>query len=114
MKPSFHEDFSRKDEVKGSTDRSFGLTVGRILLAIAAARTGLHLWHDAPPGWVEGVLAAIGVLLLGIRPGRAGASGAAQSRLDRARPAPVQGGQPGGARHHLSDHDRADRAVHAR
>ena len=65
MKPSFHEDFSRKEEVKGSTDRSFGLTVGGILLAIAAARTGLHLWHDAPPGWVEGVLAAIGVLLLG-------------------------------------------------
>jgi Saxitoxin biosynthesis operon protein SxtJ len=65
MKPSFHEDFSRKDEVKGSTDRSFGLTVGGILLAIAAARTGLHLWHDAPPGWVEGVLAAVGVLLLG-------------------------------------------------
>jgi hypothetical protein len=65
MKPSFHEDFSRKEEVKGSTDRGFGLTVGGILLAIAAARTGLHLWYDAPPGWGEGVLAAIGVLLLG-------------------------------------------------
>jgi hypothetical protein len=65
MKPSFHEDFSRKDEVKSSSDRSFGLTVGGILLAIAAVRTGLHLWHDAPAGWVEGVLAAVGVLLLG-------------------------------------------------
>jgi hypothetical protein len=65
MKPSFHEDFSRKDEVKGSTDRSFGLTVGGILLAIAAARTLLHLWRHVPPGWAEGMLAAIGVLLLG-------------------------------------------------
>jgi hypothetical protein len=65
MKRSFHEDFSRREEVKGSTDRSFGLTVGGILLAIAAARTGLHVWHGAPPSWVEGVLAVIGVLLLG-------------------------------------------------
>ncbi len=65
MRPSFHEDYSRKEEVKGSTDRGFGLTVGGILLAIAAARTGLHLWHDAQPGWMEVVLAAVGALLLG-------------------------------------------------
>jgi hypothetical protein len=65
MKPTFHEDFSRKEEVKGSTDRAFGLTVGGILLAIAALRTGLHLWNDTEPGWVEGGFAAIGVVLLG-------------------------------------------------
>lgn len=63
MKPSFHEDFSRKQEVKGSSDRSFGLTVGGILLAIAAVRSGLHQWHGTAPGWVEGAFTAIGLLL---------------------------------------------------
>ena len=65
MRRTFHEDFSRKEEVKGSSDRGFGLTVGGILLALAALRTGLHLWHGTAPGWVEGALAAIGALLLG-------------------------------------------------
>jgi hypothetical protein len=64
MRPSFHEDFSRKEEVKGSSDRSFGLTVGGILLAIAGVRTGLHLWHGAAPAWFEDVLAGIGLLLV--------------------------------------------------
>jgi hypothetical protein len=64
MKPSFHEDFSRKEEVKGSSDRSFGLTVGGILLAIAGVRTGLHLWDGTAPGWFEGVLAGIGLALV--------------------------------------------------
>jgi hypothetical protein len=64
MKSSFHEDFSRKEEVKGSSDRAFGLTVGGILLAIAAWRSGLHLWAGTPPGWFEGALAGIGLLLL--------------------------------------------------
>jgi hypothetical protein len=63
MRPSFHEDFSRKEEVKGSSDRAFGLTVGGILLAIAAVRSGLHLWAGAPPGWFEAALAGIGLLL---------------------------------------------------
>jgi hypothetical protein len=39
MKPSFHEDFSRPEEVKGSSDRGFGLTVGGILLLIAIVRS---------------------------------------------------------------------------
>ena len=65
MRPTFHEDFGRKEAVKGSSDRGFGLTVGGILLAIAAARTGLQVWHGAAPSWVEGVVALIGVLLLG-------------------------------------------------
>jgi hypothetical protein len=64
MKPSFHEDYSRKEEVKGSSDRGFGLTVGGILLAIAVVRAGLELWDGAAPGWVEGFLAVIGALLL--------------------------------------------------
>jgi hypothetical protein len=64
MKPSIHEDFSRQEEVKGSTDRGFGLTVGGILLAIAAVRTGLHLWDGTAPGWLEGVLAGVGLLLV--------------------------------------------------
>ena len=64
MKPSIHEDFSRQEEVKGSTDRGFGLTVGGILLAIAAVRTGLHLWDGTAPGWLEGALAGVGLLLV--------------------------------------------------
>jgi hypothetical protein len=64
MKPSFHEDFSRKEEVKGASDRGFGLTVGGILLAIAAVRAGLHLWDGAAPGWLEGVLAGVGAVLV--------------------------------------------------
>jgi hypothetical protein len=65
MKPSFHEDFSRKDEVKGSSDRGFGLTVGGILLAIAAVRTLLHMWHGTAAGWLEPALSGIGVALIG-------------------------------------------------
>ena len=64
MRPSFHEDFSRKEEVKGSSDRAFGLTVGGILIAIAAVRAGLHLWDGSAPGWLEGVLAGIGFFLV--------------------------------------------------
>lgn len=65
MKPTFHEDFGRQEEVKGSSDRGFGLTVGGILVAIAAVRSGLHLWEGGAPGWLEGALAAVGLLLVG-------------------------------------------------
>jgi hypothetical protein len=64
MKRTFHEDYSRKEEVKGSSDRGFGLTVGGVLLAIAAVRTGLELWEGGAAGWVEGALATIGALLV--------------------------------------------------
>jgi hypothetical protein len=64
MRPSFHEDFSRKEQVKGSSDRGFGLTVGGMLLAIAAVRAGLHLWDGTAPGWFEATLAAVGFPLL--------------------------------------------------
>ena len=63
MRSSFHEDFGRKEEVKGSSDRSFGLTVGGILAAIAVVRTLLHIWHGTAAGWFEMALGGIGVLL---------------------------------------------------
>ena len=59
MKPSFHEDFSRHDDIKSGTDRSFGLTVGGILLLIAAARSYFH-----GLGWVQYGLAGIGVVVI--------------------------------------------------
>ena len=65
MRPSFHEDFSRKEEVKGSSDRGFGLTVGGILLAIAVVRTLAALWDGTAAGWLELALGGIGVALVG-------------------------------------------------
>jgi hypothetical protein len=59
---SLHEDFGRSEEVKGSSDRGFGLTVGGILLVIAAGRTWLHDGY----GTVELVLAPIGIALVGL------------------------------------------------
>lgn len=57
---SLHENFGRPEEVKGSSDRGFGLTVGGILLAIAALRTWLHDGF----GTVEWLLAPIGIALV--------------------------------------------------
>jgi hypothetical protein len=59
MKPSFHEDFSRADEVKSGSDRGFGLTVGGILLLIALVRAYFY-----GLGWVQYGLGGIGVALL--------------------------------------------------
>jgi Saxitoxin biosynthesis operon protein SxtJ len=56
---STHEDFSRREEVKGSSDRGFGLTVGGILLLIAAVRTWLHAGY----GTIELALAGVGIVL---------------------------------------------------
>ena len=55
-----HEDFRRAEEVKGSSDRGFGLTVGGILLLIAAVRVWLHDGY----GTVELVLGAAGLCLV--------------------------------------------------
>jgi Saxitoxin biosynthesis operon protein SxtJ len=57
---STHEDFRRTEEVKGSSDRGFGLTVGGILLLIAAVRTWLHGGYAA----IELTLAAVGLCLV--------------------------------------------------
>jgi hypothetical protein len=59
MKPSFHENFSRQADVKSGTDRSFGLTVGGVLLLIAVARTYFH-----GMGWVQYGMAGVGVVLI--------------------------------------------------
>jgi len=55
-----HEDFGRSEEVKGGSDRGFGLTVGGMLLLIAAVRAWLH----GGVGAIEAALAGIGALLL--------------------------------------------------
>jgi Saxitoxin biosynthesis operon protein SxtJ len=60
MTTSLHEDFGRHEEVKGSSDRGFGLTVGGILVAIAALRIWLHDGY----GTFELVLAPIGICLV--------------------------------------------------
>jgi Saxitoxin biosynthesis operon protein SxtJ len=57
---STHEDFRRPEEANGSSDRGFGLTVGGILLLIAAVRTWLHDGYGA----IELVLAAVGLCLI--------------------------------------------------
>jgi hypothetical protein len=59
MKPSFHEDFSRGEEIKSGSDRGFGLTVGGILLLIALVRAYFY-----GLGWVQYGLGGIGVALL--------------------------------------------------
>ena len=62
---STHESFRRLEEVEGSTDRGFGLTVGGILLAIVGARLALQWWSGAVvPGWFDYGLLGIGLPLL--------------------------------------------------
>jgi len=60
MTSSVHEDYGRSHEVKGSSDRGFGLTVGGILLLIAAYRT----WAHDGFGIVESVLTPVGLILV--------------------------------------------------
>jgi hypothetical protein len=52
---SLHEDLKRAEEVKGGSDRAFGLTVGGILLAIGVWRAVF-----GGIGWMEWVLAVVG------------------------------------------------------
>lgn len=59
MTASLHENLSRSEEVKGSSDRGFGLTVGGILVVLA----GVRGWRHDAFGTVEMVLAGIGVCL---------------------------------------------------
>jgi hypothetical protein len=59
MNPSFHEDFSRADEVKSGSDRGFGLTVGGILLLVALVRAYFH-----GLGWVQYGLGGIALVLV--------------------------------------------------
>jgi hypothetical protein len=57
---STHEDFRRTEEVKGSSNRGFGLTVGGILVLIAAVRVWLHGGYGA----IELMLAGTGLCLV--------------------------------------------------
>ncbi|MGI9489817.1 MAG: SxtJ family membrane protein [Geminicoccaceae bacterium] len=63
---STHEDYSRDEAIEGSSDRSFGLTVGGILLAIVLVRLGFQLWRSGAVtlGWFELTLGGIGIVLL--------------------------------------------------
>ena len=60
MTASLHEDYRRPEAVKGSSDRGFGLTVGGILLLIAAVR----IWRHGGYGAIELVLGAVGLCLI--------------------------------------------------
>jgi hypothetical protein len=60
MTASLHEDYRRAETVKGSSDRGFGLTVGGILLLIAAVR----VWRHSGYGAIELVLGAVGLCLV--------------------------------------------------
>ena len=55
-----HEDLSRAAPVEGGSDRAFGLTVGGILLLIAAGRAAF-----GGVAWLEGGCALAGLLLVG-------------------------------------------------
>ena len=55
-----HEDFRRSEAVQGGSDRGFGLTVGGILLLLAAVRVWLHAGYGA----IEPVLAGVGAVLV--------------------------------------------------
>jgi hypothetical protein len=67
-----HEDLSRKQEVEGSSDRSFGLVFAAVFVLIG----GWPLWHGAAPRWwalgVAAAFAAVAVLRPGLlaRPNR--------------------------------------------
>ena len=59
MKSSFHEDFSRAEEVRSGSERGFGLTVGGILLLIALIRVWIY-----GLGWLQYSLGGIAVALI--------------------------------------------------
>ena len=63
---STHEDYHRLEEIEGSTDRSFGLTVGGILLGICIIRLGFGWWSSGlvDPGWFDYGLLAVSLPLL--------------------------------------------------
>jgi hypothetical protein len=52
---AFHEDFSREDKIKGSSDRGFGL----VFAAFFALLGGLAFWHNNPRWyWWIGIAAS--------------------------------------------------------
>ena len=55
----FHENLTRDDDVVGSSDRVFGITVA----AVAAIVGTLKLWHDHGWGWLWLTAAAVFLIL---------------------------------------------------
>lgn len=63
-----HEDFSREEEVEGSSDRSFGLVMAGFFALVALAPL-LHAPHNAIRWWALGLaLAFLGLALLWTAP----------------------------------------------
>jgi hypothetical protein len=60
-----HEDLSRKQEVEGSSDRSFGLVFAAVFVLIG----GWPLWHGAAPRWWALGVAAAFAAVAALRPG---------------------------------------------
>jgi hypothetical protein len=58
---SFHEDFGREDEVKGSSDRNFGL----LFAAFFGLVGGSKLWHGTAYAWAW-LVAAVVVLVIAL------------------------------------------------
>jgi hypothetical protein len=58
-KPDFHENLARDDEVVGSSDRVFGIT----LAAVGAIVGTLKLWHGHGSGWLWLAAAAVFLFL---------------------------------------------------
>src|SRR5580698_4141154 len=59
MTDNLHEDFARQDDVVGSSDRAFGLTIGVVCLLIGTTR--LVLGHNYAAWWL-----GAGILLVGL------------------------------------------------
>jgi hypothetical protein len=59
MTDNLHEDFARQDEVVGSSDRAFGLTLAVVCLVIGTIR--LVLGHHYAAWWL-----GVGLVLLGL------------------------------------------------
>ena len=56
-----HEDFGRKEEVKGSSDRSFGLVMAAFFALVGLAPL-LHAPHDSVRVWALGLASAFFLL----------------------------------------------------
>jgi uncharacterized membrane protein len=61
MAGNFHETYQETRELKTSSDRSFGLTVGGILALIALIRWWHHGWQV---NWLTATMAIVGVVLV--------------------------------------------------
>lgn len=63
---ALHEDFARKEEGAGSSDRAFGLTFAAVGATVGVVR--LWLGHDGSIGWLAGAAAFLVLSLLWTAP----------------------------------------------